>query len=258
MDILRKELNSIYASQHLEWEHLEVSLLQKRQEQARNMVGLNQGCCVVTDASVDLCYIYAGTLGRLIGLTEAPDFCKTCYSSDEDIIYNRMHPEDLVEKRMLEYEFFKHVDSLSESAEKLKYVASCRIRIRNGQGRYIYLHNTTQVLQPSPRGKIWLILCCYQFSPQTEPADGISPCIMNRETGEAVSLSLGEKRKQILSEREKQILRLIKEGKPSKQIADVLGISINTVNRHRQNILEKLSVGNSVEAVTAATAMKLL
>ena len=53
-------------------------------------------------------------------------------------------------------------------------------------------------------------------------------------------------------------LHLIREGKASKQIAAILGISVNTVNRHRQNIIEKLSVGNSIEAITAATAMKLL
>ena len=65
-------------------------------------------------------------------------------------------------------------------------------------------------------------------------------------------------KKQILSAREKEILRLIMDGKPSKQIADLLNISIHTVNRHRQNILEKLSVGNSVEAIMAAKAMKLI
>ena len=32
----------------------------------------------------------------------------------------------------------------------------------------------------------------------------------------------------------------------------------STVNRHRQNILEKLSVGNSIEACRAAELMKLL
>lgn len=44
---------------------------------------------------------------------------------------------------------------------------------------------------------------------------------------------------------------MIHSGKPSKQIAAILGISVYTVNRHRQNILAKLSVGNSIEAITA-------
>ncbi len=51
-------------------------------------------------------------------------------SSDEDLIYDRIHPEDLVEKRMLEYEFFRYVDPLP-AAEKVRYRASCRLRLRD-------------------------------------------------------------------------------------------------------------------------------
>ena len=70
--------------------------------------------------------------------------------------------------------------------------------------------------------------------------------------------SFSDRRSHILTDREKEILLLIKEGKLSKQIADILEISIHTVNRHRQNILEKLSVGNSIEAVMAAESMRLI
>ncbi len=38
----------------------------------------------------------------------------------------------------------------------------------------------------------------------------------------------------------------------------MLNISKNTVDRHRQNILEKLSVANTYEAIAAAEAMSLL
>ena len=54
--------------------------------------------------------------------------------------------------------------------------------------------------------------------------------------------------KNILSKRELEVLEYIGEGFTSKEIADFLHISINTVNRHRQNILEKLNVKNSVKA----------
>lgn len=77
-------------------------------------------------------------------------------------------------------------------------------------------------------------------------------------TGEIKDFLFEARRNRILTEREKEILNLIREGKPSKQVADILGISIHTVNRHRQNIIAKLSVGNIVEAITAATAMKIL
>ncbi len=113
------------------------------------------------------------------------------------------------------------------------------------------------MLRLSPRGKIWLILCCYKLSATQEETPGINPHIINTVTGEIADIQLSEQRSHLLTSREKEVLTLIRQGKPSKQIADILGISINTVNRHRQNILEKLSVGNSMEAVMAATAMKL-
>uniref|UniRef100_A0AAU6WK21 LuxR C-terminal-related transcriptional regulator n=1 Tax=Chryseobacterium endophyticum TaxID=1854762 RepID=A0AAU6WK21_9FLAO len=54
----------------------------------------------------------------------------------------------------------------------------------------------------------------------------------------------------VLSSREMEILKYVGEGFTSKEIAEMLCISINTVSRHRQNILEKLKVKNSVKAIT--------
>jgi two-component system, NarL family, response regulator NreC len=45
----------------------------------------------------------------------------------------------------------------------------------------------------------------------------------------------------ILSTREKEILRLIADGKSTQEIADILCIGIHTVNSHRKNIKSKLN-----------------
>ena len=50
-----------------------------------------------------------------------------------------------------------------------------------------------------------------------------------------------------LTAREKQIVQLIIEGKKSKEIAQLLFISIKTVNKHRSNILVKLGIHNLAE-----------
>lgn len=52
---------------------------------------------------------------------------------------------------------------------------------------------------------------------------------------DAKLLSVG----QILTEREKQIVKLISLGLNSKQIAEKLSLSVHTVNTHRSNMLEK-------------------
>jgi len=47
-----------------------------------------------------------------------------------------------------------------------------------------------------------------------------------------------------LSQREKEILQLIAEGKSSKEIAEILFLSSKTVDSHRKNIMDKLELYN--------------
>jgi DNA-binding NarL/FixJ family response regulator len=56
-----------------------------------------------------------------------------------------------------------------------------------------------------------------------------------------------------LTEREREVLQLVAEGRSSKEIADVLTISATTVETHRAHILQKLGLHNTVEVVRYAT-----
>lgn len=257
MDILRKELDEIYKSQLLSDETLESQLLENCCTIASDYTRATGGCAVITDAAADSCYIYGSRFAELMGLPHTGDEIGSFASSDEDLIYARLHPQDLPDKRLLEYEYFKKINPLS-AKEKRAIHASCRIRIMASSGEYLWFDNTTCVIGPSPLGKIWLIQCTYNLSSNQSADESISPALVDVAQGNVVPLQLSAKRDNILTRREKEILKLIKAGKLSKEIADKLAISINTVNRHRQNILEKLSVDNSMEAVMAATDMRLL
>lgn len=57
---------------------------------------------------------------------------------------------------------------------------------------------------------------------------------------------------QKLSTREKEVLTLLAEGKSSKQIADLLYISLRTVDHHRANLKKKLKIRNIVDLVKYA------
>jgi two-component system, NarL family, response regulator NreC len=59
-------------------------------------------------------------------------------------------------------------------------------------------------------------------------------------------------RYETLSEREREIFQLIAEGRSSKAIADVLGISPATVETHRTHILEKLDLHSIADVVLYA------
>jgi two-component system response regulator NreC len=55
-----------------------------------------------------------------------------------------------------------------------------------------------------------------------------------------------------LSKREREILKLIGEGYKNREIADMLFISVNTVEKHRSNIMEKLNVHSTASLIALA------
>jgi two-component system response regulator FixJ len=54
---------------------------------------------------------------------------------------------------------------------------------------------------------------------------------------------------ELLSPREREVLSMVVGGKPTKQIASILGLSHKTVDNHRANILEKMGAGGVVDLV---------
>ena len=55
-----------------------------------------------------------------------------------------------------------------------------------------------------------------------------------------------------LTDREKQVLKLVAEGHTNKEIADLLGISVKTAMSHREHVMLKLQVHNRTELVRFA------
>jgi DNA-binding NarL/FixJ family response regulator len=68
----------------------------------------------------------------------------------------------------------------------------------------------------------------------------------------------GEEQFDVLTPRELEVLKLIAEAYTSKQIADALFISVKTVDRHRQNILDKLGMRDRVELTRYAIRRGLI
>ena len=120
-------------------------------------------------------------------------------------------------------------------------------------GEYVKVLHRMFYLDYDTNGCARRALCLYNIS----VSDSSEHLIINSQTGEcARPESYGCEH--ILSSRELEILRLIEAGNMSKEIATKLFISINTVNRHRQNILMKLQASNSVEACRVAKGLGLI
>jgi DNA-binding NarL/FixJ family response regulator len=56
----------------------------------------------------------------------------------------------------------------------------------------------------------------------------------------------------LLTDREKEILQLLAEGRSNKEVASLLGIGLSTVETHRANTMQKLALHNTAELVLYA------
>lgn len=61
-----------------------------------------------------------------------------------------------------------------------------------------------------------------------------------------------------LTEREREVLRLIAEGNTGREIAELLCVSANTVERHRANLMSKLKLHSRAELIKYAIRKRLI
>ena len=62
----------------------------------------------------------------------------------------------------------------------------------------------------------------------------------------------------LLTDREKEILQLLAEGKSNKDVAALLNVSLHTVETHRTHIMQKLNLHNTAEIVLYAVRKKVI
>ncbi len=78
------------------------------------------------------------------------------------------------------------------------------------------------------------------------------------EATEADSSDSSKSSRSRLTPREREILQLLAEGKSNKEVANLLGISVNTAEAHRANIMLKLDVRSLAELVVYAIRNKII
>lgn len=61
-----------------------------------------------------------------------------------------------------------------------------------------------------------------------------------------------------LTNREREVLKLVAEGRPNREIADLLGVSVKTVLGHRTNLMEKLDIHSRTDLIKYAIRTGLI
>jgi DNA-binding NarL/FixJ family response regulator len=62
----------------------------------------------------------------------------------------------------------------------------------------------------------------------------------------------------LLTDREKEILQLLAEGRSNKEVANLLVLSVTTVETHRTNMMQKLGLHSAAEIVLYAVRKRII
>lgn len=247
-DILSNEL----LSQKFSEKHTNISTPDKYLDMASNYATIENAIAVLSDLRSNISHIYYGGSSSLFCLGRDKKECKVSSIWEEEI-FRRIHPDDLAEKHLEELHFFHYIKQ-QPPKKRADYYLMSRLRMRTATNTYIPVMHRMFYISETSDETLCMALCLY--SPLT--IDLPTKCvIIDSSDGHRIEMEK-QGSKKILSEREKQILCFIDKGLTSKDIAEILCISINTVSRHRQDILSKLHAKNSIEACRTAKDLRLI
>jgi DNA-binding CsgD family transcriptional regulator/PAS domain-containing protein len=195
---------------------------------------------------------YSLNFGRQLG------YDRSDYEREGQYFFmHKLHPDDAMKLSLNSVSIYKIFDNFSRE-DKLNHKMISEYRMLNAQGKYVRLIEQHQFIELDKKGQIWLLLGIADISPNQEEFNGIKTQFINFKTGQIIPWETPPKAEFELTKRELEILRLVKDGLLSKEISNVLSISLHTVNTHRQRFLEKLGANNSMEAVMFASRFGLL
>lgn len=199
--------------------------------------------CVLSDMQENKSFIYKSAAAAELGLKMDENPAEIDSIWEEEML-KKIHPDDRLKKYIHELRFFKLLDTM-EIKERTAYSVVSKIRMKDKNEDYRWVKHRMFYIYSPDNGRLRLALCLYNIALTSSNFPDFM--IVNMIKGEVVVKDKLDY-KNILSPRELEVLKWIGEGYASKEIAGLLSISVNTVNRHRQNILEKLKVKNSTQA----------
>jgi len=168
-----------------------------------------------------------------------------------------MHPDDLPKVMDTNIRSINYIKNLPID-QRLDYKIISEYRLRNKTGQYTRFIQQIAFLELDLKGTPWLVLMLHDLSPNQTDTKSFQRKLVNIKTGKSVLFEDEESEKTNLSKREIEVLGLLNKGKMSKEIAVLLFISVNTVNNHRQKIIEKMNVESTNEAIIYAKKIGII
>lgn len=250
-NITREEM---WAKQCLSSTDIDYSVWERDKSLLHQLSKLSRNCTFVVD--VYKC-MYAYASSNFVDLLGYDGHKIATLERQGDYLESRIHPDDRTQLETLQIKLSQFIYSLPPE-QRNDYSNIYSFRILNAKQKYVRVTSRHQVLEQDCNGKAWLVIGNMDISPDQKKSESVDCTVLNLKSGEMFSPSSSLVSPVNLTNRQLEILRLIQKGMLSKEIADKLCISIHTVNIHRQNLLRKLGVQNSFEAIRLGQECGLL
>ena len=247
---IEKKVINILPTSSIEFDEIDYSILEKRRNDWIKLSEVTHSIVLVFDCYTNKFVFVSDNIPKLYGLDS-----RRLFIHGHQPVIEVIHPDDIDYGLLVRKKIYSILRSFSNE-EKRNYKAIHEMRIRNMRGEYIRIIEQEQVLELDKSGNIWLMLSVIDVDASHE-SEIIKSHLYNFKTGEQIFIDLSDTLDEPLTNRELEVLRFMKKGLLSKEIAEALKVSINTVNSHRQNILQKLKDNNSIEAVNFAQRLGL-
>jgi DNA-binding CsgD family transcriptional regulator len=249
-----KKFNDLISDQEIDVDPLDYS-------QFESHIALLKQLAIVENSSMSIFdlqkkqYVFAQSkFLSLLGIE-----LKEMLEKGPQMFYSIMHPDDVPFLVETNYLFMDFIIKL-ESSQRKNFKLFCDFRLKDKSGVYRRFINQMLPLELDRKGNVWLMLILYDLLPSKGELFPSQRKIINICSGELYFFPQDSKddNKNNLTRREIEILGLLAKGMISKKIADELFLSVNTVNNHRRNILEKTQSENTAMAIRYGISLGLL
>ena len=247
---LRLRYDELLNSQMFTEADLDYNILEKHIPYLKKIDELSNSAIMIFDLYKRQHVFVSNNISRILNI----DLEKT--KGETGYMDQRVHPEDYPQLMEAATYFLRYSFSLAPEHRKEGKLIN-EYRILNEKGKYVRIIEQQICLEIDMHGNVWLALGIMDISPDQNNDAPFMSRLIDFKKGMVYMFPPSDK-EAMLTAREKEILQLISKGLISKQIADKLYISINTVNTHRQRILEKLKADNSIEAIKYASKLGLI
>ena len=142
-----------------------------------------------------------------------------------------------------------------DQAEQMMVKESAESRViflPAGRGDVTWLSSNSECPsnQTSRRTSVYELVSMMRSAPSYQNGSGTSEVSEFREEVAAP--------KRVLTAREREVLKLLAEGRTVRSVASILGLSVKTVDAHKFNLMRKLGIHNKAELVMWAIQQKVV